>query len=42
MATLHKWSQKGFALLSTALGESLVEAHAHGWSHTHCNKEPVA
>lgn len=42
MATLHKWSQKAFALLSTALSESLVEAYPHGWSHTDCNKEPVA
>lgn len=42
VATLHKWSQKAFALLSRALGESLVEAYPHGWSHTDCNKELIA
>lgn len=30
-----------FGLLNRALGESLVEAYPHGWSHTDCNKEPV-
>lgn len=42
VVTLHKWSQRAFALLSRALGESLVEVYPHGWSHTDCNKEPVA